>query len=344
MKYKRCFVILLLSVATFANARAQESVQRILFGSCIKQDQPTPIFQTMLGTPADLTLFLGDNIYADTSDVEEMRSKYAKLAANPLFDRLRKAAPCLATWDDHDYGINDGGADFVAKQGAQAAFLDFWKVPIESPLRKREGIYDSRVFGEMGERLQVILLDTRYFRSPLKKGPRRVGGPYVPDLDESKTILGTEQWKWLETQLQQPAELRLLVTSIQCVAEAAGQETWSNLPLERQRLFDLIQSTRASGVILISGDRHWSELSMTSDDTPYPMFELTCSSFNQLHARGTPTQNRYRVMPTTYHRENYGEITIDWKAEEPSVSLRIRDMEANVRLEKTIQLRDLQAE
>ncbi len=272
---------------------SSDPVTRVLFGSCVKQEFPTPIFQTMISVPADLAIFLGDNIYADTSDMAVMRAKYDQLAANKDFAKLRAAVPILATWDDHDYGVNDGGADFSMREAAQKEFLRFWNEPEDSPRHGREGVYDAHIFGPKGKRLQVILLDTRYFRSPLKTGKPRVGGPYVPDADPSKTMLGDEQWKWLSEQLRQPAELRVIGTGIQCIPEAAGQETWSNLPLERDRLFKLIQDTKAGGVILVSGDRHWSELSLLSEDVPYPMYELTSSSFNQIHPRGTPTENRF---------------------------------------------------
>lgn len=311
-------------------------VTRVLFGSCIKQELPIPIFQTMMSAPADLAIFLGDNIYADTSDMLVMRAKYDRLAANKDFAKLRAAVPILATWDDHDYGVNDGGADFPMRQAAQKEFLRFWNETEDSPRYGREGLYDAYIFGPQGKRLQVILLDTRYFRSPLKTGERRVGGPYVPDADPSKTMLGDRQWTWLAEQLRKPAEIRLIASSIQCIPEAAGQETWSNLPLERDRLFKLIQDTKACGVILVSGDRHWSELSLLSEDVPYPMYELTSSSFNQIHPRGTPTENRFRASDTTYHQENYGVISINWGTNEQSVTMQIRDIEGGVRIEKKI--------
>ena len=107
--------------------------------------------------------------------------------------------------------------------------------------------------------MQVILLDTRWFRSALKPSDDR-GKPgkerYLPDADPAKTMLGEAQWRWLEEQLRQPAELRLLVSSIQVVAEGHGWERWGNFPLERQRLYRLIADTRAQGVVFLSGDRH----------------------------------------------------------------------------------------
>ena len=317
-------------------------VSRLLFGSCVKQDRAAPIFRTMLEPSPQLLLFLGDNIYADTSDMTVMRQKYETLASRDEFRDLLAACPSLATWDDHDYGQNDGGADYPMRDQAQRVFLDFWNEPVDSARRTRPGVYDARVFGPLGKRLQVILLDTRFFRSPLKQGERKIGGPYVPDDDPQKTMLGTEQWRWLEAQLRTPADVRVIASSIQCLSSAAGQETWANLPLERKRLFELIRKTRAAGVVIVSGDRHWSELSMTQQGVDYPLYDLTSSSFNQIHQRGTPTENRFRASPTTFHRENFGLIEIDWELSDPVISMEIRDIDNQTQISKQVRLSELQ--
>ena len=338
------FVIAALALASPMTADGQEStVSRILLGSCVKQDQPMLIFDTIVEQDPDLFIFLGDNIYADTTDTDTMRVKYAKLRADTGFAKLLKTCPVMATWDDHDYGANDAGAEYPKRAESQQIFVDFWADPAESPRRQRAGVYDARVFGSGGKRVQIILLDTRYFRGPLKTGERRVGGSYVPTDDPNVTMLGDAQWAWLELQLQQPAEVRIIASGIQCISESAGHETWSNLPRERQRLFDLIAKTKAGGVLLISGDRHWAELSVEKHSVPYPIYDLTSSSLNQIHARGTPTDNHLRMLPTTYHQENFGEIKIDWEKVDQQIQLRILDIDGQVKLESALHLSHLQA-
>jgi alkaline phosphatase D len=111
--------------------------------------------------------------------------------------------------------------------------------------------------------VQVILLDTRFFRSPLQVGAeegeagegRR--GRYAPNEDPTATMLGDAQWEWLAVQLRQPAELRLIGSSVQAIAKDHGFEKWGNFPAERRRLWRLIRETRANGVVLLSGDRTW---------------------------------------------------------------------------------------
>lgn len=301
-----------------------------------------PILDTMSEEVPDLILFLGDNVYADTEDMSEMRACYDRLGENRAFANLRSRFPIMATWDDHDYGVNDGGVDYPQREASRQEFLRFWQVPKASPVRSRDGIYDAAIFGPEGKRVQLILLDTRSFRSSLARGEKqRIGGPYIPDEDTNKTLLGAAQWAWLEKELRKPAELRVICSSIQCIPEAQGQETWSNLPLERTRLFKLIESTRAEGVVLLSGDRHWAELSRLATDVPYPLCEMTSSSLNQIHARGTPTENRHRADDRTFHRENYGVLRIDW-SDDPMVTLKIKDSEGDVQIETAFPLSRIQ--
>ena len=187
-------------------------LRRIAFGSCAKEDRAQPIWSNVLASEPDLWIWAGDNVYGDTEDVAELRAKYALLAAIPGYAALRASVPILATWDDHDYGRNDAGVEFPRKRESQQAFLDFFGVPADSPRRTREGVYHAATFGPEGRRVQVILLDTRYHRSPLEEfetGTRRQD--YRPTRERAATVLGAEQWRWLEARLREPADLRLIV-------------------------------------------------------------------------------------------------------------------------------------
>ena len=332
----------LLAFTMIQVALGAEPLTRIHFGSCVKQSQPMPIFQTIVKDRPEVFLMIGDNIYADTEDMEVMRAKYAQLNADSGFSMLRASCPILATWDDHDYGRNDAGAEYSKKWEAQKIFSDFWGDSLSSPRRQRAGVYDAHIIGAEGKRVQIILLDTRYFRGPLKKGQRRVGGLYYPSEDPEVPMLGDAQWQWLETQLKQPAELRIIASSIQFIAEAAGQETWSNLPAERQRMIDLIEKTGAAGVVFVSGDRHWSDLSVQRKSVPYPLYDLTSSSLNQPHKRGTPTLNQYREAQQTYHQVNFGVIEIEWRGCETTLDLKIQDIDNQNRIQKRVLLSELQ--
>jgi len=287
-------------------------VSRIAFGTCAHQDHPQPFWDEILSHRPELCILGGDNIYADTTDPDAMRAAYRKLGDERGFKRLRSACPLLATWDDHDYGQNDAGADYPMRAESERIFLDFFEVPSYDPRRLRRGVYHARTFGPPDERLQVILLDTRSFRSP--RGPR-------PNTAEGATLLGAEQWSWLEAKLRDTADVRLLVTSIQLLSREHDWEKWADFPRERARLLTLLESTEASGVILLSGDRHMAELAR-SDEIGYPLWEVTSSPFNGKIADVRPDKNRYRAAGP-FHEHNFAMIEIDWADPDPIISLRL---------------------
>jgi len=261
---------------------------------------------------------------------------------------LRKQCKILATWDDHDYGANDGGAEFPMKAASQKVFLDFFEEPADSPRRKQAGIYDAKVFGPAGKRVQIILLDTRYFRSPLLQSGKTysfgsgVHGPYAANDDPNATILGEAQWEWLQEQLKTPAELRIIASSIQVISNQHWWEKWGNFPRERQRLFDLIEWTKANGVIFISGDRHRAEVSRISSQLGYPIYDITSSSLNQPQ-KWRNELNEFRVG-SLFGEINFGTIIVDWSLQDPTVTMEIRDGEAKSMIEVQHWLSELQPE
>lgn len=302
-------------------------VQTVVVGSCLHQRPVAPALDAMIALQGDLTLLLGDNVYADTRDPDAMRAAYALQAQRPQLAALRAAGPLLTTWDDHDYGENDAGADYPMKDAAREIFLDFWQVPHDSPRRAHPGVYHAETFGQPGRRVQVLLLDTRFFRSPIELGDLR-----------NSTVLGDQQWAWLEEQLRQPAELRLLCSSIQVVADSHKWEKWANFPHQRQRLFELIRETGASGVIALSGDRHHASLMKLDAGLPYPLYDLTASGLN---VRCFPDEPDPKRIGEVLSEHNFGSLAIDW-GDEPAVTLRIHQADGAIHLEHRVPLAELQ--
>jgi alkaline phosphatase D len=326
-----------------ARVPAQTPLQRVLFGSCIEQTRPVPALESARVFGPDLFVFLGDNVYADTANMETMRRRYERLARKPEYRELLSRCPVEATWDDHDYGANDAGADYAMREASEEVFLDFWNVPADDPRRGRPGVYAARLFGPPDRRVQLILLDTRYFRSPLVRGGRRPGkGPYRPNEAPEATLLGEAQWRWLEEQLRVPARLRIVATSIQFSASHHGWESWANFPLEQERFFGLVRRTGAKGILFISGDRHMAELSVLRRPGLYPLYDLTSSGLNVGFPLSVPLENENR-LEDAYLLPNFGLVLIDWGPEgapaswgSPALTLEIRDKAGNVRLTRRV--------
>lgn len=326
---------------------ADRALTSIAFGSCNTPEREIPILNVIADAGHDLFIYGGDNVYGDAraydATLPELRAAYHQLAARPEFQRLRAALPMLEVWDDHDYGMNDLGRDFPFKGFSERLFLDFWGAGEDDVRRTREGIYDAHVFGPEGQRVQVILLDTRWFRSDLTVTDDRgaVGRErYLPSEDPDQDMLGAAQWAWLEEQLREPAELRLLVSSIQVHADGHGWEAWRTLPRERDRLYSLIRETRANGVVIVSGDRHSSGLYVRGDLTDYPLYEITSSSLNMSFRDENNEPGPHRIGDM-FAPENYGVIAIDWEAD--ALNLEIRDNQGVVVREQGVALSQIGA-
>ncbi|MEM1246484.1 MAG: alkaline phosphatase D family protein [Acidobacteriota bacterium] len=340
-------LLYLAAAPTFASP-----LKRLAFGSCAGQDEPQPIWDAVLAESPELWIWAGDNVYGDTEDMDMLRQKYGRLLAQPGYQRLRATGiPILGTWDDHDYGVNDGGAEYPQRKASQQVLLDFLGVAADSPRRQRDGVYHSQLFGEVGQRIQVIVLDTRYHRSPLLTFPRYPNDQrvYKPDTRPEATVLGEEQWAWLKGELLKPAELRLIVSSIQFVSAEHRFEKWMNFPREHERFLDLLRSTRAEGVVLLSGDRHHAELSRLDMPDFYPLFDLTASGINKSWPRTgaaasrPPEPNRYRVG-RVFRGHHFGVVDVDWRQPDPRVRLSIVNQEGERPVDATFPLSTLSLE
>ena len=195
--------------------------------------------------------------------------------------------------------------------------------------------------------MQVILLDTRWDRSPINRvgeaeyaeRQKVYAGPYTATTGPDAHLLGEEQWRWLEEQLRQPAELRIIATSIPFLQEGTGWETWANFPDERERLVGLIEKTGATGVLFITGDTHRAQFSKRTAGTPYPFWELDSSGLTENWEWVAPDQNR---LGAYYVEDNYGLIRINWNKPDPEITLEIRAVDNDLVMQNTVRLSELQ--
>ena len=315
----------------------------IAFGSCLHQEKELGLLLSAKRQNPNAFIFLGDNVYADSNDSMKINAAYQSLACNANFQALKASVPIFATWDDHDYGMDDAGKYYPLKAASKRIFTSFF-IPVkqQSKINSHAGIYQSYCFRFRGRKIQLILLDTRTFRSDLRRINKDIKDDYypydrlyVPTNQIDSSILGDEQWTWLEEALSVKSALTIIASSTQFATEYNGYEAWANFPKEQERLINLIESNKKEHVVLISGDVHYGELSAECN-APYPLYDLTSSGISESWGFAAPNAHREEgpVM-----ENNYGQIRfMPWKRK---ISFEIYT-EKGLRFQRLVDLKSLE--
>ncbi|UOB19518.1 alkaline phosphatase family protein [Abyssalbus ytuae] len=305
-----CFGLIILSCKSQKNG--SEETFTIAFGSCNKQYEENTLWDDVLLYKPDVWIWGGDNIYSDTDEAEKMKSDYEAQLKQKGYEELAHSTTVIGTWDDHDYGINDGGAEFKMKKESQQLFLDFLGVDKTDVRREREGVYSSETYRFKTGSVRIIILDTRYFRTSLtpdNESKKR----FKPNVYGEGTILGNAQWNWLEKELKNSeADFNIIMSSIQVLSDKHGFETWGNFPHERDRLINLIKESSARGVIILSGDRHISEFSKIDLDGQ-PLVDFTSSGLTHTYTSYKGEENPYRYGKVIKDK-SFGILELDFKS------------------------------
>ena len=326
---KNCLFILLLIIVSCNKESAPLKIKgkpsdkfTLAFGSCNNQNIKNTMWKEIIKNNPDIFVWGGDIIYSDTYDMRLMKANYKVQKNDSAYQDFIKRIPVFGTWDDHDYGINDGGLEYTKKDSVQKLFLDFFDVDSLDQRREQKGVYFSKKFKIDTTYINLIVLDTRYFRSSLTKdstGLKR----YIPNNYGNGTMLGEIQWKWLENELNNSnASFNIIVSSVQFLSFEHGFESWGNMPQEVDKMKDLISNSKAKGVIILSGDRHIAEISKdTIPQVEYPLIDITASGLTHSYSSFSGEENKYRIGDVAFDK-NFGILKIDLKNN--SVDMEIR--------------------
>ena len=270
------------------------------------------ILKTIEKKELDLFMFIGDNVYGDQKDGE--LDKLIKTYKQQL-DNLEEFLKNVSTefiWDDHDFGLNDGGSNYRYKDRAKELFLETWQIPSNDPRRLRDGLYFDKMIKKDGLKVHLLFLDNRFFKSQWKltdefnkEGKER----YVEDLDPEKTLLGKKQWQWLKDKLNEDSDIKFILSSLQILSLGHGWESWDKFPLERERLFKLIDESDVSNLFILSGDRHRGGFYRFETDDNNIIYEFTSSSLNLPIPFNTEEKGPLRIG-STYRKANFGIVRI----------------------------------
>ncbi len=290
-----------------------DTVDTIAFGSASRQNNSQPFWDAAQENRPDVWIWAGDIVYAAPGDAGGLQRAFQEQESRPDYSAFRRMARVYGVWNQTDYGQTPGRADNPIHDAAREALLDFLGEPQLSPLRTRRGVYASHVLGPAGRRVRIVLLDVR----TANRGP---------NAGEIHSLLGGEQWAWLETQLSaEEAQLTFIVSPIPMLSDPPGMESWRDYPGELEVLFRLLGNLRVWPVVFLSGGRLLGELSAYSPRIlDCEIYELTAGGLTYFDHEYSGDINPLRQHEVFIGR-NFGLVRIDWEMEPPALTLSLRD-------------------
>ncbi len=283
---------------------------RVGLGSCAR-DEAQPIFGAIAALDPDLFLFLGDNHYGDTNELEAHRQHYRAALDQPLRAGLLRGRSVLHLWDDHDYVGNNTDGAAPGKESALAAFTEY-TANRDYGEAGLEGVFSRHVYGDV----EVFLVDGRYHRG------------------EDGHMLGAAQEAWLLDALQSSAATFKLVANGSQWATDSTSESWGDFPGTAEAFREQLVLRGVEGVVFLSGDIHRSELRALRPATGgYPLPELTSSP---LATTGAGCRTFSDTVACVGETTSFILIDIDTTSADPTLTAQIIDGEGRSRAEWTL--------
>lgn len=290
------------------------------------------IFESIHAKKPNIMIWGGDNLYLREADWDSKTGIYHRYSHSRS---IKEMQPLLAStqhfaiWDDHDFGPNDGDRSFYFKYETQNAFKDFWaNKTYGTDSSQKEGIYSTFNWGDV----QFFLLDDRFFKSPNDR------------LTGERTILGNTQLEWLIDALSSSnASFKVIVIGGQVLNTAAKYENYETYPKEKQRLLSEIESNKIKGVLFLSGDRHFTELSKLNRENTYPLYDWTVSPLTSGVGNSYKNEiNSNRVEGSLFAQNDFGILSFSGNKANRQLKLTLFDAQGNELWNKVITKKELE--
>lgn len=294
-----------------------------LTGSCAYFNEPefdrpgkpyggdSSIFETMAQTPAAFHVWLGDNWYTREVDFTSrwgLQYRASHDRAQPVLQKFMASMPQYAIWDDHDYGPNDAGKDYILKNESRNVFMNYTLNPGYG--EEGKGIYSVISYSDV----DLFLTDDRFFRSEDGIRDSINGKP-----NTQKTYFGRAQLDWLKNALLfSHATFKVIATGGQVLNPFSDAECMRAFSAEYNELMNFLAAEKITGVIFFSGDRHHSEVIKMERPGKYTLYDVTNSPYTSgvSKVRGEEMNNPARIPGTLVEEQNFTKVTVSGKPKE----------------------------
>ena len=254
------------------------------------------IYSNILEKDPDFMIWLGDNVYfrepddSKTGVYHRYTHDRALLELQPLLGSVHHYAIC----DDHDYGPNNSDQSFIHKDITLQAFKDFWANPSYG-IGNHGGITTQFRWSDV----DFFLLDNRFFRTPQN---RKIG---------YREILGKEQLEWLiDALVSSKATFKVIAIGGQVLNSEKVFENYINWDDEHRELLSLLSKENIEGLVFLSGDRHFSEVSKMNRYS-YPLYDFTVSPLTSGYCDICKDEkNKYRIKESAVFQRNFAVFNI----------------------------------
>lgn len=316
----------------------------VALGSCAYMNEPevdrpgTPyggnfeIFTSIGNKKPEIMLWGGDNIYlreADWDSKTGIYHRYTMTRQQKELQPLMANSQNFAIWDDHDFGPNDADRSYYFKHQTLEAFKDFWanKSYGNNP-EQNNGNFSTFNWGDA----EFFLLDNRFHKSP---NDRKTG---------ERTVLGKEQLEWfIDAVTTSKFPFKIVVIGGQFINSAAKFENYATYPEERQYILDELEKNNVKGVVFLSGDRHFSELSGLKRPGKYTLYDWTVSPLTSGVATSALKEtNENRVEGSLFMQHNFGLLKFFGNKDNRALKLELFDKDGKTLWNKVITLKELQ--
>lgn len=321
-------------------------------GSCSYFNQPeydrlqgksyggdSSIFQNMAKEKADFMLWLGDNWYTRVPDYFSEWGLYYRAGrdrAQPILQPLLQAMPQMAIWDDHDFGPNDAGSNYVLKSASRNVFKNYWCN--NSFGENGQGIYTQFTWNDV----DFFLLDDRWFRSNDDMTDSVNGNP-----NAEKQMFGKQQMTWLKNALLQSnnnpnISYRFIVNGSQILNPLSPYDCLRHFSVEYKELMSFIEQQEIKGLLFLTGDRHHSEIIKLERPGNYTLYDITASPLTSgIGITKDPERSSpYRVTKET-DAQNYARLSFTGPIKQRKLLVEFVGIDGRVLDNWVINLQDL---
>lgn len=302
------------------NPASVKNVQRVALVSGIDQSADQNFWNSIASHKPDLVIATGNTVHSTKAFEKPLLSQYKKLDENADYRKIRQSVPFMATWDELDFGLRHGDSSFQSKNESRDAFLKYWNYIPKLQPKSAKGVEHSIILGPAGKRVQIIVLDTRYYATPWTENGS--DGKFKKNWSKSASLLGAQQWNWLANELKKESDFKVIVSSLQLAANTDEGERWGLYPHDRQKLFDTIRNAGAKKVVVVSGNRNFGALGKVDMENYGPLYDLTVGPFND-SVMNSEKDRHY--IGDSVASENFGMLEWDWQRQTLHLKIFDRD-------------------